>query len=49
MYEALWKAVPGPTWAKVVFFLIVTCVVVAVLLQWVFPSVDAMLPSRSAL
>lgn len=49
MYEALWKVLPGPTWAKVAFFVVVTCVVAAVLLQWVFPVVDAMLPSRSAL
>lgn len=44
MYAALWRALPGPRWAKAVQSLVLLALVVAVLFQWVFPAVAEMLP-----
>ena len=44
MYAALWRALPGPAWARAVQCLVLVVVVVAVLFQWVFPAVAHLVP-----
>lgn len=39
MYGALWRALPGPTWAKVLQCVALAALVVVVLFGWVFPWV----------
>lgn len=39
MYGALWRALPGPTWVKVLECLALAAVVVVLLFGWVFPWV----------
>lgn len=44
MYAALWRALPGPTWAKVLQVLALLGLVVYVCFTWVFPAVAPLLP-----
>lgn len=44
MYAALWRALPGPRWAKALQCLLLALAVVAVLFTWVFPAVSPLLP-----
>ncbi|NHA69354.1 hypothetical protein [Phycicoccus flavus] len=44
MYAALWRALPGPRWARAVQCLVLAALVVVVLFQWVFPAVAPLLP-----
>ena len=44
MYAALWRALPGPGWARVLQCLALLVLVVAVLFTWVFPAASALLP-----
>ena len=44
MYAALWRALPGPTVARVAQAALLMGVVVAMLFSWVFPSVERHLP-----
>ena len=44
MYAALWRALPGPRWARVVQLVLLAALVVAVCFTWVFPWVSAHLP-----
>lgn len=44
MYAALWRLLPGPTPVKVVEALALVGLLVWVLLGWVFPAVEPMLP-----
>jgi hypothetical protein len=44
MYSALWRGLPGPTWARVLTLVLATTLVVLVLFEWVFPWVSEMLP-----
>lgn len=37
MYAAIWRALPGPTWVKVVEAVLLVAAAVAVLFLWVFP------------
>ena len=39
MYAALWRILPGPTWAKVLQLVALAALVVVVLVVWVFPVV----------
>ena len=44
MYAALWRSLPGPTWARALQCLVLALVVVAVCFLWVFPAVSPLLP-----
>ncbi|MBA2953598.1 hypothetical protein HZF07_07730 [Nocardioides sp. CGMCC 1.13656] len=44
MYAALWRLLPGPVWLKVAEALVLLAVVLWVLLAWVFPTVEPLLP-----
>ena len=46
MYAALWRLLPGPTWLKVIEALVLLGLVLWVLLAWVFPAVEPLLPVR---
>jgi membrane protein implicated in regulation of membrane protease activity len=37
MYGALWRALPGPAWLRLVFLLLLAAAVVWVCFEWVFP------------
>lgn len=37
MYSSIFRALPGPTWLKVIEALILVLAIVAVLFTWVFP------------
>ncbi|MGV8970053.1 MAG: hypothetical protein ACOH1J_06350 [Microbacteriaceae bacterium] len=43
MYEALWQAMPGPFWLRLVIFGLILLGVLAVLSTWVFPFVDQLI------
>ena len=44
MYAALWRALPGPGWARAVQAAALVLLVVAVCFQWVFPWLEPLLP-----
>lgn len=44
MYAALWRILPGPLWLKVLLCLALGLAAIAVLLLWVFPWVEPMIP-----
>jgi len=44
VYAALWRLLPGPTWARVLQCAVLAVVVVAVCFLWVFPAVSEHLP-----
>ena len=44
MYAALWRALPGPRWARALQCLLLALAVVAVLFTWVFPWLMPLLP-----
>ena len=44
MYAALWRLLPGPVWVKLVEAIVLAALVVWVLLAWVFPAVEPLLP-----
>ena len=44
MYGALWRVLPGPTWARVLTLVLAGLLVVFVLFQWVFPWISEILP-----
>lgn len=44
MYGALWRFLPGPTWLKVVWCLLLVAAFVFVCFQWVFPALEPLLP-----
>ncbi|HZK06401.1 MAG TPA: hypothetical protein VFC82_11250 [Actinomycetaceae bacterium] len=44
MYAAIWRALPGPTWLRVIQVAILIAVVVLVLFTWVFPAIAPYMP-----
>ncbi len=44
MYAALWRSLPGPTWVRFLFCVVMALLVVVVLFGWVFPAVSPVLP-----
>lgn len=44
MYAALWRALPGPGWLRVLLMLALAAVVVLALMQGVFPWVATVMP-----
>ncbi len=43
MYGALWRALPGPAWLRVILMLGLVAAVVFALFTWVFPWIDALI------
>jgi hypothetical protein len=44
VYAALWRALPGPRWARALQCVVLALVVVAVCFTWVFPWLEPLLP-----
>lgn len=44
MYRALWRALPGPAWLKLLFVLAVLASVFLLLMEVVFPWVESVAP-----
>jgi hypothetical protein len=44
VYAALWRLLPGPLWLKLLEMLALLALVVWVLLGWVFPAIEPLLP-----
>lgn len=44
VYAALWRALPGPAWARALQCVALVVVVVAVCFQWVFPWAEHWVP-----
>ena len=44
MYAALWRHLPGPTWARALLCLLFAFLVVAACFLWVFPAISPLLP-----
>jgi hypothetical protein len=43
MYAALWRALPGPVWVRILILIVLIAIILFVLVTWVFPWVDALL------
>ncbi|HEV7957613.1 MAG: hypothetical protein JWL94_1019 [Microbacteriaceae bacterium] len=41
MYAALWRALPGPTWLRVILALLIVTAVLAACLFFVFPWINS--------
>ncbi len=44
MYAALWRALPGPWWAKALQALALAVAVVAFCFLWLFPRIERLMP-----
>ena len=44
MYGAIFRALPGPTWVRVILALVLLAAVVYVLFEFVFPVVEPYMP-----
>ncbi len=44
MYAALWRLLPGPTWARALVCVALLAVVVVVCFTWVFPALAPVMP-----
>lgn len=44
MYGALWRALPGPAWAKILVLTVLAVVLVAIAFEWLFPLVAGHMP-----
>lgn len=40
MYGLLWRALPGPTWLRIILALVLFAAVVWVLFEYVFPVIE---------
>lgn len=40
MYAALWRVLPGPWWVRVLILVVAAALIVAALVEWVFPWVQ---------
>jgi hypothetical protein len=43
MYAALWRALPGPWWLRLIIVLVLLAAVLFVLFEWVFPWIDGIM------
>lgn len=46
MYSALWRALPGPAWLRVILLLILAVGVLALCAFWIFPFIDQFIASQ---
>jgi hypothetical protein len=42
MYGALWRALPGPAWLRVIILVVLAAALLTVLVLWVFPLIDSL-------
>lgn len=50
MYAALWRVLPGPVWVRVLILAVAAALVIAALVEWVFPwASSTLLPQDSTL
>jgi hypothetical protein len=42
MYGALWRALPGPAWLRVIILIVLAAAALTVLVLWVFPLIDSL-------
>lgn len=42
MYAALWRALPGPWWVRVLILLIAVAAVLTACVLWIFPIIDTL-------
>lgn len=42
MYAALWRALPGPVWLRVIILVVLAAALLTVLVLWVFPLIDSL-------
>lgn len=42
MYAALWRALPGPAWVRIIILLVLAAALLTVLVLWVFPLIDSL-------
>lgn len=50
MYAALWRVLPGPTWVRIAILVVAAALVLAALVEWVFPwASDTLLPQESTI
>jgi hypothetical protein len=48
MYAALWRILPGPVWVRVLILVVAAVLIIAALVEWVFPwASDTLLPQDS--
>jgi hypothetical protein len=45
MYGLLWRILPGPVWLRIVELFVLAVIVLAVLVVWVFPWVQTLIPT----
>lgn len=46
MYAALWRILPGPLWVRISILVVAASVVIAALMMFVFPAIDAAIAPR---
>lgn len=44
MYAALWRALPGAVWTKILVLTVLVAVLVAVAFEWLFPLLAEHMP-----
>jgi len=42
MYSALWRALPGPIWIRILILVVLVLVLLTALVLWVFPLIDSL-------
>jgi hypothetical protein len=48
MYAALWRIIPGPLWLRIIIATAATAAVIALLMVFVFPWIDALMTSQNS-
>lgn len=46
MYAALWHALPGPVWVRVITVLALAALALYVLATWIFPWVESVITNQ---
>lgn len=42
MYSALWHALPGPVWLRIILLVVLATALLVALVLWVFPLIDSL-------
>jgi hypothetical protein len=48
MYGAIWRALPGPVWVRLILVLALVAALLYSLVEWVFPWVDQFVAPQDA-
>ena len=49
MYAALWHALPGPVWVRIIILLVLAAALLTVLVLWVFPLIDSLMTPQDVI